>query len=124
MNIQVELEALHQNLKTQLDVDYYMTEKQMIAIIMLLQEGLSSKKREVRIAVLKAMAEEPMKIRIGPRHKIESTKNLDGFVASEIINLLKDNTDEIRLSTYGKKFLEELEKIVQKELSQRQTVLI
>lgn len=114
MNIEHELEALHENLLAQ-DRIAYVTLEQLGGLNGLIRKGLENKSRMMRIKVLKKWAEPAMKRIAGV--SIESSKNLTLPVASFLINLLiEPNTSPWKLSTYGKELIKETEKIILKEM--------
>jgi hypothetical protein len=74
--------------------------------VILLQDGLEDSSREIRLGVLKEMLDIP----------IQTTKDLMKWEATCLIDFLKEETeletDEWRLSTYGRNFVEEAERKV------------
>jgi len=86
------------------------TPRQCTALIILLQDGLEDSSREIRLAVIKEMLDIP----------IQSTKDLLKWEATCLIDFLKEDTefdtDDWRLSTYGRIFVEEAERKVTNRL--------
>jgi hypothetical protein len=82
------------------------TVKQCKAIVILLQDALEDSSREIRLAVLKEMLAIP----------VQSTRDLLKWEATCLIDFLKEETeletDEWRLSTYGRNFVAEAERKV------------
>jgi hypothetical protein len=114
MIIEIELEALHENLLAQNRIAY-VTLEQIGGLNGLIRKGLENKSRMMRIKVLKKWAEPAMKQLTGVT--IESSKNLTLPIASFLINLLiEPDTSPWELSSYGKELISETEKLVLKEM--------
>ena len=103
MNIDNELYAIRWNLSSKTDV-IYITKKQVLALVSLMQQGLTDKSRQTRIDVLSLWAGEAMMTVAGV--EITSTKNLTSPIASFLINLLLDSKQEDwSISEYGKELI-------------------
>jgi hypothetical protein len=78
--------------------------KQAQAIVYLFNQGLFDSRREIRLAVLKEIADIP----------VQSTKDLLKWEATCIIDFLKseEEQDDWSLSEYGRKFITEAERQV------------
>jgi len=102
MNFDVELDALHANLRAENDI-IYVTRKQVNGVVGLMRQGLKDDSRNNRIDVLRLMAAEAIKSITGV--DLITTKQLTLPTASFLISLLKEPGDDWILSTYGEEFL-------------------
>lgn len=114
MNIETELEALHENLLAQ-NRNTYVSLSQLGGLNGLIRQGLENKSRMMRVKILKKWAEPAMKQLTGV--SIGSSKNLTSPVASFLINLLiEPDTTPWELNSYGRELIQETEKLVLKEM--------
>lgn len=112
MDIDVELYAIRWNLSSKTDI-IYITKKQVLALVSLMQQGLTDNRRETRIEILSLWAGETVKMVTGV--EITSTKSLTSPIASFLINLLVDNTQEgWKISEYGKELIKCSEAYIKK----------
>lgn len=103
MNLDNELSAIQWNLLARADM-VYVTSKQVLGLVSLMQQGLTDTSRETRLNILNLWAGEAMRNITGI--DITSTKNLTSPVASFLINLLLDNKEDTwKLSDYGKELI-------------------
>lgn len=102
MDFDMELDALHENLRAENDI-VYVTRKQVNGVVGLMRQGLEDDSRKNRIDVLQLMAAEPIKSITGVN--LITTKQLTLPTASFLISLLKEPGDDWTLSPYGKEFL-------------------
>jgi len=108
MEILVELDALHENLKANPELQPYVTQKQVQGLASLMGQGLEDKSRENRITVLRLLAGPALFDICGVL--ITSTKNLTGKMASFLIDqLLEPDSNPWRLSEYGRELLSQTE---------------
>lgn len=109
-----ELEAIYENL-VRLD-PYYITEKQVGALASLITMGLTDKTREMRLSVLKLLAEKAMQHFEGDNFEVKSTKNVNGGIASFLIDqLMEPQSKPWRLSSFGKQLISKCEARVEKQ---------
>jgi hypothetical protein len=97
----LELEALHENCIAE-EHSFYPTQKQIQTLASLMGSGLTNKKRENRLSVLRLLVGKAVLQRTG--YSIQSTKNIPGEIASILIDLLKEN-ESWELSGYGRELL-------------------
>lgn len=103
LDLDMEVEALQVNMLAEQD-SRLISQRQVGALAGLMNQGLESNKRKVRIRVLQILAQGAVSQRYGVR--IESTKNIPGEFASILIENLKvSDKDEWELSRYGRKLL-------------------
>ena len=85
MDLQVELEAIHENLTADTRL-LYISQKQAQSLASLMTQGLGEgATKAMRIRALQIIAGPAMKEIYSPTHVITSTKNLTGPVASFLI---------------------------------------
>jgi hypothetical protein len=115
MNIEDELNAIHQNLLANTDLRY-VTMKQLGGLNGLIRQGLEHKSRMIRMAVLERWAGEAMK-KLWNIEEFDSSKCLTSAGASFLINqLIEPDTHPWELSQYGRELIKETEKLVLKEM--------
>lgn len=103
MDLDNELSAIQWNLLSKTDI-VYISNKQVLALVSLMQQGLTDVCRKTRLGILKLWAGEAMRRIAGV--EIASTKNLTSPVASFLINLLLDNKEEEwKISDYGRELV-------------------
>ncbi|MGC9385196.1 MAG: hypothetical protein ACP5D6_11405 [Kosmotogaceae bacterium] len=114
MNIEEELEALHDNLLANTELRY-VSKRQLGGLNGLIRQGLEHKSRMMRMAVLEKWAGKAMK-KLWNIEKFDSSKCLTSSGASFLINqLIEPDTHPWELSRYGRELVEETEKLVLKE---------
>lgn len=115
MNIEDELNAIHENLLANTELRY-VSMKQLGGLNGLIRKGLESKSRKIRMAVLEKWAGDAMK-RLWNIKEFDSSKCLTSAGASFLINqLIEPDTSPWELSQYGKELIRETEKLVLKEM--------
>lgn len=114
MNIERELEALHDNLLANTELRY-VSLRQLGGLNGLIRQGLEHKSKIIRLAVLDRWAGSAMK-KLWNIESFDSSKCLTSSAASFLINqLIEQDTHPWELSPYGRKLIEETEKLVLKE---------
>jgi len=81
------------------------SQRQCSALVILMNQCLYDNSKEVRLAVLKEMINIPL----------QSTKDLLKWEATCLIDFIKEEGDEWRVSEYGRKFIEEAERRISHE---------
>jgi hypothetical protein len=117
MELQVEVDAIKQNLLANHNHMVYITLKQAQFLASLINEGLVVKRRRLRIRVLNILVGDAMK-QIAGIEEIQSTKNLTAPVASYLIDLLqdKDGDEWGGLSDYGRELISQAESVVEAQI--------
>jgi hypothetical protein len=107
MNLDIELQALTQNLLADTSIQF-ITQLQIGGLNGLLSMGLQDKSPETRHAVLRVLAGDAMFKIAGV--EVNSAKNLTGPVATFLINILKQlDSSPWRLSRYGTELIAAVE---------------
>jgi hypothetical protein len=114
MKMQHEIEALRENLLANTSI-FIASQQQVGGLNGLIRQGLEHKSRKMRIAVLNEWAGEAVKRITG--ETLTSGSDLTSSMATMIINLLLEpDSTPWRLSAYGRRLIEETEKIILKRM--------